>query len=61
MGPIAASTQVFWHPQNKALVGGKSGEFQAQGSKVKLMIVPTDEELSIAQQSLLAIDQQAKA
>ena len=40
--------------KNAALSGGKRGEFQAKGSKVKLIVLPTDEELSIAQQALEA-------
>lgn len=36
---------------NAKLVG-KAGEFQASGSAMKLLVIPTDEELSIAQQTL---------
>ena len=36
---------------NAKLVG-KAGEFQASGSAMKLLVIPTEEELSIAQQTL---------
>lgn len=32
------------------------GEFQKGSSKIKLMVLPTDEELSIAQQALQEVD-----
>ena len=40
---------------NKATVGGKEGEIQGRSSKVKVLVIPTDEELSIAQQTLQVI------
>jgi Acetokinase family len=36
--------------KNDAAVGGKATEIQADDSRVKILVVPTDEELSIAQQ-----------
>ena len=37
---------------------GRSGEIQADGSPVKVLVIPTDEELSIAQQTLDVIKSQ---
>ena len=34
---------------------GQSGEIQTDGSAVKVLVIPTDEELSIAQQTLEVI------
>ena len=45
-------------PPSQALVGGKGGEFQAPGSRVKALVLPTDEELSIAQQTLAVVGAQ---
>eukprot|EP00877_Chromochloris_zofingiensis_P013997 jgi/Chrzof1/8851/Cz03g26170.t1 len=38
--------------KNAATINGKQGDISAAGSKVKVLVVPTDEELSIAQQTL---------
>ena len=38
--------------RNMELVGGKEGEIQDEGSRTKVLVVPTDEELSIAEQTL---------
>jgi acetate kinase len=38
--------------ENEAMVGGKQGEIQSRQSEVKVLVIPTDEELSIAQQTL---------
>jgi acetate kinase len=38
--------------RNKEMVNGKQGNISAPNSKVKVLVVPTDEELSIAQQTL---------
>eukprot|EP01024_Parvocaulis_polyphysoides_P057193 TRINITY_DN6073_c1_g1_i1.p1 TRINITY_DN6073_c1_g1~~TRINITY_DN6073_c1_g1_i1.p1 ORF type:complete len:417 (-),score=36.73 TRINITY_DN6073_c1_g1_i1:53-1282(-) len=40
--------------KNDNLFGGKAGEFQSSNSKVKLIVVPTNEELCIAQQTVEA-------
>lgn len=42
--------------QNDATVGGKQGEIQSSESEVKVLVIPTDEELSIAQQTLEVLD-----
>ena len=54
-GRVAApSAQAFGivvdDPKNDATVGGKAAEIQADNSRVKILVIPTDEELSIAQQ-----------
>lgn len=46
--------------RNQALVGGAEGSFSATGSKVELMVIPTDEELSIAQQTLEVVHSNPK-
>lgn len=38
--------------KNKATVDGVQGDISAADSKIKVLVVPTDEELSIAQQTL---------
>ena len=38
--------------RNRATVGGKMGEIQEGSSKIKVLVIPTDEELSIAQQTM---------
>jgi acetate kinase len=38
--------------RNTAAVPGGEAEVQADGSRVKVLVIPTDEELSIAQQTL---------
>eukprot|EP01024_Parvocaulis_polyphysoides_P015648 TRINITY_DN16898_c0_g2_i1.p2 TRINITY_DN16898_c0_g2~~TRINITY_DN16898_c0_g2_i1.p2 ORF type:complete len:152 (-),score=15.67 TRINITY_DN16898_c0_g2_i1:152-607(-) len=40
--------------KNQELKGGKAGEFQVQDSSVKLLVIPTNEELCIAQQTVTA-------
>lgn len=42
--------------RNDATVGGKQGEIQSSESEIKVLVVPTDEELSIAQQTLEVLD-----
>jgi acetate kinase len=37
---------------NEAAVGGRPGVISAPGAALKVLVVPTDEELSIAQQTL---------
>ena len=37
--------------RNKAAVGGATADVAAAGSKTKILVLPTDEELSIAQQT----------
>lgn len=41
--------------KNEAMVGGKAGEIQAEGSAVRVLVIPTDEELSIAKQTLQVV------
>ena len=41
---------------NEATVGGKEGEIQREPSKPKVLVIPTDEELSIAQQTIKVLD-----
>ena len=41
--------------RNEAMVGGKAGEIQCEGSDVKVLVIPTDEELSIARQTLQVV------
>ena len=38
--------------KNAAKVGGEEGEIQGASSNIKVLVIPTDEELSIAQQTL---------
>jgi acetate kinase len=38
--------------KNKATVGGAQGDISAPDSHMRVLVVPTDEELSIAQQTL---------
>lgn len=38
--------------KNEAMCGGRQGEIQSAESDVKVLVIPTDEELSIAQQTL---------
>lgn len=42
--------------KNKAAVGGKEGEIQGDDAEVKVLVIPTDEELSIAQQTLEVLE-----
>lgn len=41
---------VLDNAKNDAAVGGKAAEIQADDSRIKILVLPTDEELSIAQQ-----------
>lgn len=41
--------------KNKATVGGVQGDISAPDSRMKVLVVPTDEELSIAQQTLQVV------
>ena len=43
---------------NKKFTGGKTGEIQSHDSSKKVLVIPTDEELSIALQTLEVISQQ---
>ncbi|GIL65713.1 hypothetical protein Vafri_19392 [Volvox africanus] len=40
---------------NQQAVGGRQGDISTPGSRVKLLVIPTDEELSIAQQTLQVV------
>ncbi|EFJ50488.1 acetate kinase [Volvox carteri f. nagariensis] len=42
---------------NRAAVGGRQGDISAPSSRVKVLVIPTDEELSIAQQTLQVVEQ----
>lgn len=42
--------------KNEAAIGGKSAEIQTEDSRVKILVIPTDEELSIAQQTLEVVN-----
>jgi acetate kinase len=42
---------------NKATVGGEQGDISSPGSRMKVLVIPTDEELSIAQQTLQVVDE----
>lgn len=42
--------------RNEATVRGKQGEIQSSDSEVKVLVIPTDEELSIAQQTLEVLE-----
>ena len=44
--------------KNEATVGGVEGEIQRAPSKPKVLVIPTDEELSIAQQTIKVLDTQ---
>ena len=52
----ASSLQAFGidinEERNRATVGGEMGEIQEGSSKIKVLVIPTDEELSIAQQTM---------
>lgn len=41
--------------KNKECVGGKEGNIASPGSKIAVLVIPTDEELSIAQQTLQVV------
>lgn len=43
--------------RNKATVGGEQGDISAPDSRMKVLVIPTDEELSIAQQTLQVVDE----
>ncbi len=38
--------------KNEGAVKGKTGSIESEASRVKVLVIPTDEELSIAQQTL---------
>ena len=42
--------------RNSATVGGKEGEIQSDSSQIKVLVIPTDEELSIAQQTMQVLE-----
>jgi acetate kinase len=42
---------------NKATVGGEQGDISTPDSRIKVLVIPTDEELSIAQQTLQVVDE----
>jgi Acetokinase family len=52
--PAALLAQAFGivldNAKNDAAIGGKAAEIQADNSRIKILVLPTDEELSIAQQ-----------
>ena len=43
------------HPARNEATIGKEGEIQSEGSAVKVLVIPTDEELSIAMQTLQVV------
>lgn len=43
---------VYDEAKNKEMVGGNEGEINKPNSQVKVLVIPTDEELSIAQQTV---------
>ncbi len=47
--------------RNAATVGGKHGEIQSGNSRIKVLVIPTDEELSIAEQTLEVVQRSAAA
>lgn len=42
--------------RNEVTVNGKSGSIEATGSAVKVLVIPTDEELCIAEQTLEVVE-----
>lgn len=42
--------------KNAQTFGGKAGEIQSAASKVRILVIPTDEELSIAEQTLEVVE-----
>jgi acetate kinase len=42
--------------KNAALVGGKEGEISAQGSRLRAFVIPTNEELLIARDTLRTVE-----
>lgn len=42
---------------NRATVGGEQGDISAGDSRIRVLVIPTDEELSIAQQTLQVVDE----
>ncbi len=42
--------------RNATTVGGKEGEIQSGSSQIKVLVIPTDEELSIAQQTMQVLE-----
>ena len=44
--------------QNDAMVGGRQGPVHAGSSRVQVLVIPTNEELSIAQQTLQTVSQE---
>ncbi|CAK0783791.1 hypothetical protein CVIRNUC_006991 [Coccomyxa viridis] len=42
--------------RNATTVGGKEGEIQSDSSQIKVLVIPTDEELSIAQQTMQVLE-----
>ena len=43
--------------KNEQMVGGKCGAIEAAMSPIKVLVVPTDEELSIAEQTLHVVNE----
>ncbi len=41
--------------RNQQAVGGRQGDISAPDSRVRVLVIPTDEELSIAQQTLQVV------
>lgn len=54
IGPLDAAA-------NEAAIRGKAGEVQAAGSRVKVLVIPTDEQLEIAEQTLEVVQQAQQA
>ena len=42
---------------NKGAVGGRQGDIATGASKIRVLVIPTDEELSIAQQTMDVVQQ----
>lgn len=58
-GRIAADLDFFGiqpdEERNRELVGGREGEFGAEGSRIRLFVIPTNEELLIARDTLRCV------
>ena len=46
--------------KNIDTIGGKVGEIQSVSSRIKVLVIPTDEELSIAQQTTQVLGTQCR-
>lgn len=43
--------------KNQQMVGGMQGNIESDTSDVKILVIPTDEELSIAEQTLTVLEE----